>query len=107
MFLVPSLQHATNVEIPVGGAPPHLGGSLPTSTTVTGRRPPEPVVGRAMVGQGFWAPAGKGSKMRFTCGSSSAGGRKVFTVSPSVDMSRRTLNKLAMRGMGINNATRL
>ena len=50
VFLVPSSQHATNVETPVGGDPSHPGGSLPTSAAVTECCPPEAVVGRAMVG---------------------------------------------------------
>ena len=78
--MVPSSQHATNVETPVVGAPSYLGGSLAASAAVTGRRPTELVVGRAMVGPGFWAAAGKGSKTRFTCRNCSAVGRKVFSV---------------------------
>ena len=80
MLLVPSSQQETNVETPVGGAPSHLGGSLSTPASMTGCRPPEPVVGRAMVGPWFWAAAGKGSKTRFTCRNCSAVGRKVFSV---------------------------
>jgi len=93
VFLVPSSQNATNVDTPVGGAPSHPGGSLPTPATVAGYCSPEPVLGRAMVGPWFWGVVGKVfTQTRFTCRNCSAGGRTVVSFGTPVRTPRWTFN---------------